>query len=402
MKQKTRRAHGYSVYERKDGRWGWGVTTGYDSVTGNPKRIQGIEKTQKAAQEKAVTAAAKVQAGANLPQGRDQSVTDYMNDWLELYIKPHREPKTVSYYSGMIKHHITPTIGRIQLRKLTSVAVQKMLNEKSAPFTVDIGEGMTKEKRLSVETVRGIRATLRSALTRAYKDGLIIENVASRVETPQGERNTAKHLTQEQAITLIEAAKDHHLESLLTLALLTGMRVGEATGLRWDDVDFSTHTLHIRAQLQRVEGKLILKRLKSDRSSRALHLPALAVTVLQSEKAKQLMTNSSWKKSEPFNPSGLVFLNAENRPLDPKYIDKHLKALMASAKLPPMSFHKLRHTAATLALAHGASLSSVRDQLGHSQISITADTYGHAVPTALKSVAEGLERSLTRQAYSDD
>ena len=63
-----------------------------------------------------------------------------------------------------------------------------------------------------------------------------------------------------------------------------------------------------------------------------------------------------------------------------------------------MSFHKLRHTVASLSLAAGSSLVSVSHQLGHSQIAVTANTYGHAVPTALQSVAENLERSLTQRS----
>jgi integrase len=398
MAKRTRRAHGFSVYQRKDGRWGWGVTIEYDQVTGNAKRIQGIERTQKAAQEKAVAAAAKVKAGASLPQGRDQTLTQYLEQWLDLYIKPNREPKTVSYYSGMIKHHITPTLGRTPLRKLTAAAVQRVLNQKSLTFTVELpNDGGTIERRLSLDTVRGIRATLRSALAKAYKAGLVVDNVAQRTETPKGERKTAQHLSQEQATKLLKESKNHHLEGLITLAMLTGMRIGEVTGLRWDDVDFDAQSVRVAGQLQRVDKKLVIKRLKSERSHRTLHLPKLAQSTLQNERARQLLMSSSWRGKEPFNPMGLVFLNPEGRPLDPKFVDTHLKALMVKAELPPMSFHKLRHTAATLALGSGASLSSVRDQLGHSQISITADTYGHAVPTALREVAEGLERALSEK-----
>lgn len=395
---KSRRAHGYSVYERKDGRWGWGVTIDYDQVSGNPKRIQGVERTQAAATEKAIAAAAKVKAGANVPQGRDRTVGDFLAEWLELYIKPHREPKTVAYYSGMINTHIVPSIGRTPLRKLTAAAVQRMLNEKSKPFAATLADGLIVEKQLSTETVRGIRATLRSALSRAFRDGLVTENVASRVETPQGPRKTAQHLNQEQAATLLQAAKGHHLQGLITLALLTGVRIGEATGLRWEDVDFGKQTLQIRNQLQRIDGKLVLKRLKSDRSHRALYLTDSAIQTLQEEKAKQLMMSSDRIDSEPFNPLGLVFLNPEGRPLDQKYVDTHLKALMTSVGLPAMSFHKLRHTVASLSLAAGSSLVSVSHQLGHSQIAVTANTYGHAVPTALQSVAENLERSLTQRS----
>lgn len=386
---KTRRNHGYTVSQRKDGRWGWAVTTGYNRVTGNPERIQGTCRTQREAQEKALASLAKVRSGAHVPQGRDQTVATYLESWLELYIRPHREPKTVSYYEGMIKHHLVPTIGRIPLRKLTAQEFQKVLNNKSKPIPKD---GVDVLHKLSAETIRGIRATLRSALSRAEVDGLVAENIAQRVVTPRTESKVAQFLNPDQAAALIGALKEHPLEGVVTLALLTGLRVGEATGLRWEDVDFSSTAIKVRSQLQRIEGKLTLKRLKSDRANRTLHLPELAVTVLQQEKAKQVL--SPTLETGPSNPMNLVFLNPEGRPLDPKYVDKHLKAVMTKAGLPPMSFHKLRHTAATLALAHGMPLTSVRDQLGHSQIALTANTYAHAVPTALKDVGETLARVM--------
>lgn len=67
-----------------------------------------------------------------------------------------------------------------------------------------------------------------------------------------------------------------------------------------------------------------------------------------------------------------------NRPLDPKYVNNRIKAVMTEAGIPTMGFHKLRHTAATLMLADGTRTHLVRDQFGHSQIALTTNTYGHA------------------------
>lgn len=379
---KTRRSQGFSVYPRKDGRWGWAITVDYDPLTGNPKRIQGISTTQKEASNKAVAISAKIKAGAHVPHGKDQTVAAYLDEWLELYVKPHREPKTFGYYEGMVRHHLKPTLGRFPLRKLTVAMVQRLLNEKMKPTTIN-----GKQRTLSPETIRGIRATLRSALSQAHRNGLVAENVAQRVTTPKVRAASPVFLSQEQVKKLLVAAKDHPLLGLITLALHTGLRVGEATGLTWSSVDFKTNSLRIQAQLQRIDGKLVLKSLKTDRANRTLHLTPTAIEVLRSEKAKQLLV-----LNQGDNPLDLVFLNSESRPLDPKYVDNHLKALMAMAGIPPVSFHKLRHTAATLALASGVPLSVIRDQLGHSQIALTANKYSHAVPNALQEAAESLER----------
>jgi integrase len=266
---RTRRAQGYSVYPRKDGRWGWAVTIG-TNASGNPQRIQGICRTQADATNKALDTVAKHKAGSHIPQGRDITLETYLDQWLDLYVKPHREPKTVAYYSGMIKHHIVPVLGRTPMRRLTSIQVQRLLNEKAQPFTVTVKDGTTIQKRLSGETIRGIRATLRSALTRAHQDGLVSENVASRVITPKTTRKDPDYLTAEEINTLVSKAIGHPLERIVLLTLLTGMRIGEATGLRWQDVDFDRNTIRIQVQLQRIEGKLTLKGLKSPKANRTL------------------------------------------------------------------------------------------------------------------------------------
>lgn len=385
---KTRRNHGYTVNPRKDGRWGWAVTTGYDPTTGNPVRIQGTCRTQADATAKALAALAKVKAGAHVPAGKDRTVAAYLEEWLELYVRPHREPKTIAYYEGMVRHHIVPTLGRVPLRKLTAPDFQRLLNEKAKPISKKNADGSTSVKKLSPETIRGIRATLRSALSRAFKDGLVAENIAQRVVSPKLEPKKPQYLSAEQAASLLMAAQNHPLRGLITVALLTGMRMGEATGLRWEDVDLEKSTVRVQQQLQRINSQLTLKRLKSERAHRSLHLPQIVIEALQAERSRQLLEAHA-------NPMGLVFLNPEGRPLDPKYVDRHLKTLMVDAGINPMSFHKLRHTAASLALADGQPLAAVRDQLGHSQIALTANVYAHAVPVALKDVGETLARVMT-------
>lgn len=392
-KPRKRRAHGYSVYKRKDGRYGWGVTIDYDPETGNPKRIQGICRKEDEAQQNALAALAKYREGKEQPQGRDQTMADFLEQWLDLYVRPHREPKTVKYYEGMIKLHIKPTLGKTPLRKVTSAKFQQLLNDKAKPIETKNEKGeVISSKRLSAETLRGIRATLRSALTRAYKDGLVGENIASRVITPKAPRKDPEYLDQEQVAKLVKTAKGHELETLLIVALLTGLRIGEITGLRWEDIDMEARTLRVQRQLQRIDKKLTLKGLKSASSRRTLYLPPTGMEALKIHRRDQFASLQNPKR--PRNDMNLVFLNAEGRPLDPKYVDKRLKQLMEDAKVPPMSFHKLRHTAATLLLAGGVPLSVVKDQLGHSQISLTSNTYGHAVPEALRTAGEALERTL--------
>jgi integrase len=168
--------------------------------------------------------------------------------------------------------------------------------------------------------------------------------------------------------------------------LATGVRVGEATGLTWANVDLPGKQCFITQQLQRVEKRLILKGLKTEKSRRAMPLVGHSLVAVEAEKARQ--------DAEAYrNPLGLVFLNPWGRPLDPKFIDKLLKEALVRAKLPACGMHALRHTAATFMLMAGLNMHQVSRYLGHSQIALTSNLYGHVLTESMREAAETLQRS---------
>jgi len=377
-KTKGRREPGSgSVFKRADGRWVAQVLLGYEG--GKARYKTSYARSEKDAVAKLNEAIAAVATGRHVPTQR-VTVAQFVEEWLEQTVKPHRAPKTYRSYRQLYEHHLKDSIGRLDLKKLTHMHVQRLINEKDkagyAPNTVD-----------------RIRATLRSALAIAWKQGLVAENVAQRVSVPKKVKKDPTFLQPEEAKRLIEVAGQTRFGNLIELALHTGMRIGEVTGLRWSDVDFDNEILRVRVQLQRVESKLVLRELKSASSRRSLPLTARALDALKREKAEQLLLKSVL--GERFaNPMDLVFLNAEGRPMDQKHVHKHLKSALSGAGLPDVSFHSLRHTAASLMVAAGVPLQVVKDQLGHSSILLTSGTYAHMVPAAQREGAERLSRLL--------
>lgn len=368
----------------RDKRWVAQVLLGYDG-RGKPKFKLGVAKSQSGAIAKLNQIMAQVSTGQAVSTDR-KTVSTYLHSWLETKGVEQLAPKTLAYYKLMIERHIIPGLGRIELKKLSAQQVQGLLNEKCRPSNCDEGS-----PALSPNTVKGIRAVLRSALKDAWRIGLVTENVALKVSTPKIVKADPVYLSSGEVGRLCESAKNHSIENLIRLALGTGLRVGEATGLRWQDVDVKAGVIRVNVQLQRVAGRLVLRPLKSAASRRVLPLLGSTLEAIVAQKVRQddLLTRLS---SEARNPLGLVFLNDEGRPLDPKFVDKHLKRLCLKAKVQEISFHKLRHTAATHMVAAGAPLAVVKDQLGHSSIALTTGTYAHMVPSAQKEAVEALER----------
>ncbi len=177
------------------------------------------------------------------------------------------------------------------------------------------------------------------------------------------------------------------------LAATGGLRLGESLGLAWGDVDLSARTLRVRRALQRFDGKLRFVEPKSESSNRRVALPESAVVVLRRHRVRQqterLLAGERWQDT------GLVFTTTIGTPLDDRNVRKAFGELLGAAELPPMRIHDLRHTCASLLLAQGGHPRVVMETLGHSQISLTLDTYSHVMPTLERDAADRMDAVLT-------
>jgi hypothetical protein len=117
-------------------------------------------------------------------------------------------------------------------------------------------------------------------------------------------------------------------------------------------------------------------------------------TVLRAHRARQ--NRARLALGDAWVDSGLVFTDTDGSPPHPAVITTRFEQLITEAGLPPIRLHDLRHGAATLTLATGADLKVVQDLLGHSSITITADTYAHVLPELARETAEAAARIVPR------
>jgi len=234
------------------------------------------------------------------------------------------------------------------------------------------------------------RAVLRRALNHALRDSLVARNVATLTEPPKAEQHMVEPLSASQARRLIEASADDRLGPLFARAMLTGLRQGELLALRWQDVDLDGGILAVRHTLTRRDGKPVLTAPKTNKSRRTLALPAAAIAVLKDQRKRQLesrlFAGSRWHDWE------LVFGSSVGTPLNPANVSHRLTAILDAAGLPHQRFHDLRHCCASLLLAQGIPAKTIMEQLGHSQISLTLNTYAHLAPALMKDAADALDR----------
>lgn len=382
--------------ERYPGKWEGSVRLGWKD--GKRQRVSFYGSTRLEVQRKVADAVRAFQDGGIVKVQR-QSVGAFLDRWLEDSAKPTLRARTYASYKQMIDLHLKPGLGHIELSKLTPQDVQKYLNTKSGALqkrqpVQKEGEPAPEPKLLSPRTVLYSRAILRRALGQAVKWGMAARNSAALVDPPKMNRKEICPLDADGAKALLSEAKGTPYEALFSVGLAVGLRLGEVLGLRWEDVDLKAGSLRVVNQLQRIDGEYKLVEPKSKKSRRTIPLPKQAIEALKDLRLKQEFQKKP-AAGEKWQSWGLVFISELGTPLDERNVRRALYALLEKAKLPRVRFHDLRHTCASLLLAQGVPARVVMEVLGHSQISLTLDTYSHVSSLVMQDAADKMTAALT-------
>lgn len=375
-----RRGHGDgAIYQRdSDSRWCTSVDLGL--VNGKRRRKVVYGATRKEVAEKLKKLQSAHAAGVVITDR--QTVTQWLTTWLETYVQPNRRIKTADGYAQIVRLYLTPHVGRHQLGKLTREHVQTMLNALRV-------NGGRNGNALSARTVQYTRAVLRRALGEALKSGYIVRNVAAMVDAPQVEKRQPTILNAAQGQHLLTSVAGDHFEALYWVALLLGLREGEILGLRWEDVDFTAHTVRVVQTVKRANKQLLIEGPKNPGSVRTVSLPGVVERALsrrfETQQAEHRAARDHWVDT------GLVFTTGFGTPFDPRKLLSEFKAHLAAAGLPEIRFHDLRHSSATVMLSQGIHPRTVMEILGHSQISTTMNTYAHVLPESRRAAAATLD-----------
>jgi integrase len=309
------------------------------------------------------------------------TVGDFLEGWLTEVARVTVRPRTYVSYRYVVGLHLTPALGSLALAALSPADVQAFLNAKSA-------------SGLSPRTVGYLRGVLRGALGHAERTDLVTRNVARLARPPRVPRRRVSPLSVEQVRTFVAAIAEDRLEALYLVALGVGLRQGEILGLRWSDVDLEAGTLTVRHALARIDGRLVLVEPKSATSRRVVPLPAFVRDALLAHRDRQAQEPLPLRPVPPDAFADLVFMTTHGTPLDGITITRRFQHILASARLPHQRFHDLRHACASLLLAQGVPARVVMETLGHSEISLTLNTYSHVMPSVGREAAERMDQLL--------
>ena len=314
----------------------------------------------------------------SLPQSKI-ALGKYLLEWLEEEHKHQIAHSTWKRYRALATHHIVPVIGQISLRKIVPSDIQSVLT-------------VMREAGQSPRSQQQARALLSVALGEAENNEYIPSNPVKKVRIPVNKTREIEPLTIEEVKRLLETYKGTYLSARLHIALLCGLRQGEALGLRWQDVDLINGVLEVRNQIQMIDGKLQLTGLKTERSRRSLVLTSGSIESLKSHKV--IVTQMSSVYGIDWKENNLIFPSTDGSPRQSTLDFNDWKRALRLCGIKPRRLHDARHTAATLMYGQGVGIEVISRALGHSSSAITSKLYVHSAIQPLRLAAEQMEKLM--------
>lgn len=362
-----------------------------DPVTGQRQQRAETFPTRKQAETALAQWTAKVQTGMAVLPDR-LTVAELMGRWLEDVAKHRLKETTWQGYKRTIVRHVTPQLGSIHVQKLSAADVQRAL---SALRTDGVG----------ARSVQLAYLRLSQALSYAERMQLVPRNVCDQVDAPKAPAKRGQTWTADEARRFLAKAETATYAPLWHVLLAAGCRIGEALGLRWQDVDLAGGAIHIErtlAILQRGKGEhldLVFQTPKSTAGRRAVAQPPDVMAALKrhrtAAKERALQVGTGWRED------ALVFATTKGTPIDPNNARRVFDRLCEEANVPAIRPHDTRHTNASLLIAAGVPIPVVSERLGHAKPSITADIYSHVLASSRDHATETVGAILFDDAKTE-
>lgn len=281
----------------------------------------------------------------------------WIADFEGLVARGKRSPTTLDMYRYVLERHVIPGVGSLRLGELTTARLDRFLRS----IQKTNGYAAAKMCRQVLSGICGLLVRLDALSANPVRD-------VSRLEVDHD--RTARAMTPQEVrawLALLDGhpfAVRHDLPELGRFMLATGLRLGEALGVRWSDVDPDRGTVRIERTVIRVKGQgLRASRLKSRASFRVLSLPSWCVVMLKSRRIRLGVID------------GPVFPDARGGYRDRNNVAGAFRQVRAGTEFEWVRPHTLRKTVATILDGSGATARLIADQLGHARISMTQDVY---------------------------
>jgi integrase len=308
----------------------------------------------------------------------------YADSWIKITIPATCKESTVSDYQDILDKHVLPVFGELKVSDITRGKIKDFLLDK-------INSGYASS------TVTHMRNVVSGVLNKALDDEVISANSArgiGKIGKARDRKETINPLSANELNLLLKSVHKHYKKDYVLFLLLarTGMRIGEALALRWQDIDFMMRFIEVRQSL--VRGKISTPK---NGKSRCVDMSLQLTSGLKEHKLDAKKNGLAMGLGDL---PEFVFTNSTGNMIDKDYWRRNIfyKAL-DKAELRKIRIHDLRHTYATLRISKGDNIADVSNQLGHHSVKLTLDVYHHWIPGAKKSEVDALDTLHSNAPY---
>lgn len=314
------------------------------------------------------------------------TVEDYIKKWLYEVKANTLKPSSFDRKEEVINYQIIPYIGGISIHSLSSDDIQAMINEL--------------KKSYSYSTVKKAYECINACLKYAVKKRDLLYNAAESVTIPKNTQPSDGELRffteDEMRLIMQESVRCHNNGNrvyriggeMITFLLNTGLRIGEALALEWQNVDFKKQLATVRSNVVYVKDRsesnrsyCCVKQLSTKTRNGSRIIP------LNSEAMRALISLKGLNGNTPY-----VFATKNGKRITPRNIDRTFRSILKRCGIACTGVHSLRHTFASRLFAKGVDVKTVSELLGHSDVGITYDTYIHLIQeqriTAVKAIED--------------
>lgn len=289
----------------------------------------------------------------------------WLNEWLENYVKISTKTRTYLHYKQIVNGHLNDKLGKYEMNDLTPLILQKYISELLKIGNLNTGKG------LSSNSVNSIINVIQNSIRTAFNLGYIDKDVSNKIIRPKsvGRPIECLSIVEQRKIEkeILENGKTHLFG--IILCLYTGLRLGELLALEWNDIDFSKGILTVNKSCydgKRLDGSFgrITDTPKTLSSIRTIPLPKSICKLFRTEKKKSI---------SPF----VVTIKGEKVSI--RRYQRCFSNLLKKINIPHYGFHSLRHTFATRALECGMDVKTLSEILGHKNPMVTLNRYAHSM-----------------------
>ncbi|MGX7245683.1 tyrosine-type recombinase/integrase [Enterococcus quebecensis] len=349
---------GENIYKRKDGRWEGRYIKNRDS---KGRIIYGYTYGKRYLEVKSKLIVLKAQyAESKNKKLFDRDMKEWTTYWLYHHKKNTVKQSTFFNYEWLIDKYILSYFGEKRLFDLDSEDIRSYVK-------------FLKELNLSYGTMNNVFILLKKILEEANTQNIIASNPCQNIKIPYKKCKSRKtSLTSSEQKKLEQFAFQEKGCSAIILALYSGLRIGEISGLKWSDIDFETGIIYVNRTIYRVNSK----KKEGNKTEVFVGIPktdnSYRIVPLAENLKKYLLTKKVISMSS-------YVVSCKNKMTEPRVIRYRFKKVVKAAGIQNIRFHSLRHTFATRCLENGVDISSLSKLLGHTSAKMTLDTYADSL-----------------------